>query len=355
MNGKNDLTDKELLAFLEAHPLGGGGGIITGAIAIAAAVGSTVGAGAVAGAAMIASGIGLTMSVVGAATKNKLVSQIGMGFSAAGALTGLGAATGLFDGVEAAAQEMLGQSIVESTQAQVGNAGALAAGDVTYAPGAVDAFGNTVPEAAVYTGQSGAMPYYDGGTAAATAANAPDPNAVSGSIGVNANAPAEAGTMPAQAAQITTQPGSIPTQEGASPLLSHGGLTPPTPTTTSQVPSLAQGFGKEVLGAENLADLSAKTDVARMALSSAPDNSSDLMAWWGKLDPSSKAAIMMVGGQTAAGGVGGLFTGMQAQKQLDLQRLIDQENRDQFNLMFARANTTPGLISYGATTGKAVK
>lgn len=357
------MTEEEELAFLIAHPMCGAGGIIEAAVAIAATVGSAVGAGAVVGGAMIATGVGMTMSVVGAVTKNKTLSQIGMGFSAAGALTGLGAAAGVFDGAEAAAQETLGQSIVASTQGEVGNAGALAPGDVAYAPGAIEpTTGNVVPGPPTYTGQVGATPGLDQGMA--------------GGIGAEANTPAEAGTMPAQPMTVSSQPGTVSSQEGASSLLNDS-ATSPTPSAP-QAPSTPDPFGvnpKPSAGpnsgfgpnsgsnpaGEFTGSLTDPTgtatpqavDKVKQIIQGMPQNASEDPSWWQKLDPTSKAAVMLVAGQTAAGGVGGLFTGMQAQRQLALQQLIDQENRNQFNLMFARETSSPGLIQYGPTTGKA--
>jgi hypothetical protein len=67
---------------------------------------------------------------------------------------------------------------------------------------------------------------------------------------------------------------------------------------------------------------------------------------WGSLDPTTKFGIMNAAGQTIAGGVGGIFSGMQADEQMKLQRLIDQENRQQEFNRANRATSTPGLIQF---------
>lgn len=337
------------------------GGIIEGAIAIAASVGASVGAGAAVGGAMIATGVGMTMSVVGAVTHDKLLSQIGMGFSAAGALTGLGAAAGLFDAGTAAATEG------SLAGAEATSPGLTASGEEMAAFPEVGA-GTTATDAPLGGGVGVTSPAASAAKAA-PAASAPSADAMSGGIGANANLPTEAGTMPAQTSTITGQPGTIANESGASSLLNGPATTTPAAPAAPVAPGVSPGvsanpaastFTGDVanpLGqanASDIANLSGAMQKAQPALTTFKNlQDSAVPGWWASLDPSAKAAIMMVGGQTVAGGVGGIFTGMQANKQMQLQQLINDQNRNQWNQMFARETSSPGLMQYGPTNGKA--
>jgi hypothetical protein len=323
------------------------------AVAGAAAVGGLVGGGALAGAAMIASGIGMTMSVVGAVTKNKTLRNIGLGFSAAGALTGLGAATGLFDGMMSGTQAL---------------------GDITTSAATT---GTSGLDAGVQTGfeATNLLPSASSAEVAANAAGlaaplAPGVDVAQQAAVFGADTAGNLGSAAAQGvdvgASIATQPGTMGMQEGVSSLL-NGPATamptsfaPPAPMPTpapmapvapspSAVPGLASDFGANVTGAHSLADISGAMTHAKPGIDLLRETAASggsIFDTWAKIDPSMKAAITMVAGQTAAGGIGGIFTGMQADKQMELQKLINDQNRQQWNLMFARSNTTPGLIQY---------
>lgn len=326
------------------------GGIIEVLAVVGTAVGATAGTvgAAVAGASLIATGIGMTMSVVGAVTHNKLLSQIGMGFSIAGAVGGL---SGM-----AASSGLLGE----------GAQGAMST-SLTAAPGATAAEGAIAPTGTI-AGQGGSVGNTPGVAnlanagnevnAGMTAVEAPiaDPNAVfatpqpineSGLMHSGGLPPGLDATATAPVAPTVTTPVTPTVTTPVAPSTAPSGLSGiPDP---SQVPALSSltPNANGIMGADNLAQLNS----ARNVISAMPSNPGAQAGWWASLDPQMKASISMVAGQTVAGGVGGIFTGMQADKQLALQNLINQQNRDQFNQQFSRATSSPGLIQFGRPAG----
>jgi hypothetical protein len=61
------------------------------------------------------------------------------------------------------------------------------------------------------------------------------------------------------------------------------------------------------------------------------------------MDPAVKMALVLAGGQMATGSLGGLFTGMSAQKQLELQQLINSQNQNQRQYLNANNQYAPSL------------
>lgn len=275
------------------------GGIIS-IPAILATVGTAVGASAatatIVGASVIAGVVGTTLSIVGTITKNSTLRNIGLGFSAAGALTGLAAASGLFSGVDAASAALeggVGAAAEAATEAGVGTVAA----------------------------QAGTVGGQAGGISVSAAPGATEALASIPAVAAPPGGMVDLATLGAQGPLTSTATGAA----GIAP--AAAALPPVTPTGASAP------LGSAMNPVAPPAPLAPVAPVAPAA--------PDFM----------KTALILSAGQAGAGALGGIFQGMSAEKQLELQERINQQNRDQFNVQFARATESPGLIQFAGQQG----
>lgn len=109
-------------------------------------------------------------------------------------------------------------------------------------------------------------------------------------------------------------------------------------TEGSQVPSLAENFGKDALSVRGTPGVSSDMLKAAKDLEGAASTE----GWWNSLSPAVKGGIVtggiFAGGQMVTGGLGGLFAGLSAQKQLELQKLINQQSQNA--MLYTRNNNT---------------
>lgn len=311
------------------------GGIIEAFIAVAA-LSATV-----AEVATVAVVVGTTLSVAGAVTGNKTLSMVGMGLGIAGGIGGLAAANGLF-GASESAGFFGGAGVAES--APVGTTAA----DVGATP---TASGWEAPTGQGFNGEVGAIP--QGGETVqpgiTSEAGATTPTTASIGEAAPTLTPSPIGEGPATGSEAWMQANAPPAPSAPvsptveAPMPQPTGVSPsPTVQPTSGAPFSIGANG--AVGAPPVAP--GTPGWAANFMNNTP--AADLPNALANLDPTSKAALLMAGGQAVSGGVGGIFTGMTADKQMALQTWMANQNASQFNQQFKRGNSAGGLINFAS-------
>jgi hypothetical protein len=106
------------------------------------------------------------------------------------------------------------------------------------------------------------------------------------------------------------------------------------PETASIVPSLSSNFGANAVSDVSLGMSGAgAADLSAAATSFGAVAPGAEAGWWAAQPAGVKAALLgggiFAGGQLVSGAMGGLFAGMSAQKKLQLEQLINQQNQNQ--------------------------
>jgi len=298
----------------------------------AATVAITIGATAitVGEIAIAATVIGASLSIAGAVTHNKTLTQIGMGFGIAGGVIGIATLLPSLTGTAAvgALSEIGSSAALSADVTAAGNISKGVTGAVELAPASTPAVAEGTGGAAVNAAKA---PLAGVGEAPLTGSAAGP-----GTLDVPTGAPA----VNAQNAAASTPKGILAQEAPGGTNVARGTtLSTPTSATPGQSFNFSTGAMTPVrpgVTAASLGDLAGPT--------------ADAPGWaakfWAGLDPSAKGAIMLAGGQAVAGGVGGIFAGMSADKQLALQQLINQQNQNQRVLQNERATSNPGLIQF---------
>lgn len=300
--------------------------------------------------ALAATVVGTALSIAGSLTNNSTLKWIGVGIGAAGALTGLAGAAGLFD-----ASTTLGSVFGGSSSSAASTAGAAASSTVGNVAPAVTTPVTPAVQPAVDAASGIGISQY--GTAAG-----PGMIGTPGAAEVAALGQQSLGAG-AQAASAVP-PGFQMTPEGmvhvGTPAADAGSVAT---QISAGAPTVAPSVAAPVpLAAPTAPIANAMSDGTNLATTVSKLNSAgSLSEAFRSLDPATKIALTMAAGQTAAGGLGGIFSSMSTNKQLELQKLIaEQRNNidsqalaqrsrmlDMEQTKLDRAASSPGIVSFG--------
>lgn len=304
--------------------------------------------------ALAATVVGTALSIAGTLTNNSTLKWIGVGIGAAGALTGLAGAAGLFD-----ASTTLGSVFGSGSSAST--AGAAASSTVgTVAPAVTTPVQPAVQPAVDAASGLGISQYP---TAAGPGMIGTPGYAEVTALGQQAVAPAAQAASAAPPGFKMTEQGMVHLGTPATDVASTTGQVGTTlnPGTATIAPSVSAPTPLSVTSptAPIANAMSDGSNLARVV--DKLNTSGDLASAFQNLDPSTKIALTMAAGQTVAGGLGGVFSSMSTNKQIELQRLIaEQRNNidsqalqqrsrmlDMEQTKLDRAASSPGIISFG--------
>jgi hypothetical protein len=280
----------------------------------------------------------MALSIAGTVTKNKTLKTVGMVMGIAGGVVGIGASLA---GVGGMTLGEVGTSVGDffSGAAMSGTEAAAS----TAASSAVDAGAQAAEGASgTFTQAAGAQPGIGEFPSTAIDPNGPVANLQAQYGGFDVTPVAAQGQPASSLAGTSPTLGATPTSEGDLSALTLKASAGPGAPTVNPDGSLT------TLGPSTQANQLATQYGDKLP----PFEPGNAKGWFDKLSPAMQASLALAGGQAISGAVGGLFQGMAASDQLELQKLINEQNRSQQAITNARGAYSP-RISFNSPSGPA--
>lgn len=292
-----------------------GSAVAGGVSAIAAPLGMTAGE-----LSMTVGLIGVGTNIIGMATGNKIMQEVGMGLAAVGTIGGLSSA--LVGGeTTAAAGDQAASNIAEANPSPTeGLATTTNPAEASAAAAPEPVTPAELPQSSPVESTSSA-----GGKGIGGLVNTASRNADALTQGAN----------PDVTLVSNTENATLPGSEGI-------GSTTGAPGSTAE-PNSGWGSVRPGVDAAGAAQENIGTGIMKQALASMPKDPSGIAGWWSNLDPSMKAAMAITGGQAASGAAGGIFQGLSASQQLELQKLINSQQYNQMQYLNSNNRYSPRI------------
>lgn len=141
--------------------------------------------------------------------------------------------------------------------------------------------------------------------------------------------------QPVSTTPIADAAGTGKTAAGA-PIGNPESLAAPAPTPPAPVAGAEQNYQSLLNSANQAPGVTSLGNIPK-------PEPGGIAKWWESLPPSMQSAIALSGGQTLAGAAGGLFQGMSASDKLEFEKLMNQQNENQRQLLNKNNSYAPRI------------